>query len=155
MCVQVQEQWQFTICIMYVVGIHDFTMRRYWLIVVAAAVAAGSSRATDPQTYLPMLYYAPIYIVLPLSLCFNARTHRVSASRNTLVYVVLGRFTCGPDCNPDAASWIFHSSLHHRELKVTACRATRAVILRQISKNLCLCLCIYARIFVSAGLASG
>lgn len=81
-CVQVQEQWQFTICIMYVVGIHDFTMRRYWLIVVAvAAVAAGSSRATDLQTYLPMLYYAAIYIVLPLSLCFNARTHRVSASR--------------------------------------------------------------------------
>lgn len=90
---------------MYVVGIHDFAMRRYWLIVVAAAaVAAGSSRATDPQTYLPMLYYAAIYIVLPLSLCFNARTHRVSASRNTLVYVVLGRFTCGPDCNPDAGS---------------------------------------------------
>lgn len=28
---------------------------------MAAAVVVGSSRTTDPQTHLPMLYYAAIY----------------------------------------------------------------------------------------------
>lgn len=82
---------------------------------------------THKHTYLcyTMLLYTSF------SRCRYALMPVHTASRNALVYVVLGRFTCGPDCNPDAASWIFHPGMHHhREPKVTVCRATRAVILQ-------------------------
>lgn len=77
--VQVQEQWHFAI--LYNVGT-ILLGGRYRLIVVAL-VAAGSSRATDPQTHLPMLYYARSarcscrcrYALMPVHNVFPSREH--------------------------------------------------------------------------------